>query len=78
MSPLPEGQSSTLGIGTVVDTGDPARTIQTAAALIDTQQAAQAAAQTLGLGAGQAGRVISAVGVAGLGASNVVAVTARS
>ena len=62
VSPLPEGQSSTLGIGTVVDTGDPARTIQTAAALIDTQQAAQAAAQTLGKG-WTAGRVMSAVGV---------------
>src|ERR1700761_5393575 len=47
VSPLPEGQSSTLGIDTVVDTGDPARTIQTAAALIDTQQAAQAAAKIL-------------------------------
>ena len=62
VSPLPEGQSSTLGIGTVVDTGDPARTIQTAAALIDTQQAAQAAAKILGNG-WTAGAVKSAVGV---------------
>ena len=76
VSPLPEGQSSTLGIGTVVDTGDPARTIQTAAALIDTQQAAQAAAQKLGKG-WTAGAVKSAVGVSPLGASNVVAVTAQ-
>ncbi|HEX4672103.1 MAG TPA: P-loop NTPase [Solirubrobacteraceae bacterium] len=75
VTPLPEGQSSTLGIGTVVDTGDPARTIQTAAALIDTQQAAQVAAQTLGHG-WTAGRVKSSVGVTPLGASNVVAVTA--
>lgn len=77
VSPLPEGQSSTLGIGTVVDTGDPARTIQTAAALIDTQQAAQIAAQTLGKGF-SAGGVKSAVGVTPLGASNVVAVTAQA
>jgi Mrp family chromosome partitioning ATPase/capsular polysaccharide biosynthesis protein len=77
VSPLPEGQSSTLGIGTVVDTGDPARTIQTAAALIDTQQAAQAAAKTLGQGWTAAG-VKSAVGVTPLGASNVVAVTAQA
>jgi Mrp family chromosome partitioning ATPase len=77
VSPLPEGQSSTLGIGTVVDTGDPARTIQTAAALIDTQQAAQRAAHTLG-GGWTAGGVKSAVGVSPLGASNVVAVTAQA
>ena len=77
VSPLPEGQSSTLGIGTVVDTGDPARTIQTAAALIDTQQAAQAAAKILGNG-WTAGAVKSAVGVSPLGASNVVAVTAQA
>ena len=77
VSPLPEGQSSTLGIGTVVDTGDPARTIQTAAALIDTQQAAQAAAKILGNG-WTPGAVKSAVGVSPLGASNVVAVTAQA
>jgi Mrp family chromosome partitioning ATPase len=77
VSPLPEGQSSTLGIGTVVDTGDPARTIQTAAALIDTQQAAQVAARNLGHGF-TAGGVNAAVGVTPLGASNVVAVTAQA
>jgi Mrp family chromosome partitioning ATPase len=77
VSPLPEGQSSTLGIGTVVDTGDPARTIQTAAALIDTQQAAQVAARNLGHGF-TAGGVNAAVGVTPLGASNVVAVTASA
>lgn len=77
VSPLPEGQSSTLGIGTVVDTGDPARTVQTAAALIDTPQAAQATASALGHG-WTAGGVQSAVGVAPLGASNVVAVTAQA
>ncbi|MGZ4187897.1 MAG: P-loop NTPase [Solirubrobacteraceae bacterium] len=77
VSPLPEGQSSTLGIGTVVDTGDPARTVQTAAALIDTQQAAQVAAKTLGHG-WTAGGVMGAVGVTPLGASNVVAVTGQA
>ena len=77
VSPLPEGQTSTLGIGTVVDTGDPARTIQTAAALIDTEQAAQIAATTLGHG-WTAGSVKSAVGVSPLGASDVVAVTAQT
>ncbi len=38
VSPSPEGQSNTLGIGTGVDTGDPACTIQMAAALIDTSR----------------------------------------
>jgi Mrp family chromosome partitioning ATPase len=77
VSPLPAGATSTLGIGTVVDTGDPARTIQTAAALIDTQQAAQATARALGKG-WTAGRVGGAVGVTPLGASNVLAITAQA
>lgn len=75
VSPLPEGSAGTLGIGTVVDTGDPARTIQTAAALVDTEQSAQGAARTLGHG-WTPGGVMSAVSVAPLGASNVLAVTA--
>jgi Mrp family chromosome partitioning ATPase len=77
VSPLPEGSSGTLGIGTVVDTGDPARTIQTAAALVDTQSAAQGAARTLGHGWTTNG-VMSAVSVTPLGASNVLAVTAQA
>jgi Mrp family chromosome partitioning ATPase len=77
VSPLPEGSSGTLGIGTVVDSGDPARTIQTAAALIDTDQAAAATARQLGRG-WSAGRVMSSVSVTPLGASNVLAVTAQA
>src|SRR5262249_18867045 len=60
-----------------VDTGDPARTIQTAAALVDTQQASQAAARSLGHG-WTSGEVGGAVSVAPLGASNVLAVTAQA
>ena len=77
VSPLPEGSSGTLGIGTVVDTGDPARTIQTAAALIDTEQAAAATARQLGPG-WSPGRVLSSVSVTPLGASNVLAVTGNA
>jgi Mrp family chromosome partitioning ATPase len=77
VSPLPEGSSGTLGIGTVVDTGDPARTIQTAAALIDTDQAAATTATQLGKG-WSAGRVLSSVSVTPLGASNVLAVTGQA
>src|SRR5919204_4644770 len=38
VTPIPAGNSSFVGIGTVVDTGDPARTVQTAAALVDTPE----------------------------------------
>jgi Mrp family chromosome partitioning ATPase len=77
VSPLPEGSAGTLGIGTVVDSGDPARTVQTAAALIDTEQAAAATAKQLGTG-WSPGRVLSSVSVTPLGASNVLAVTANA
>lgn len=77
VSPLPEGSAGTLGIGTVVDSGDPARTVQTAAALIDTEQAAAATATQLGKG-WSPGRVLSSVSVTPLGASNVLAVTAQA
>lgn len=77
VTPLPEGDAGFVGIGTVVDTGDPARTVQTAAALVDTPEAAARAAQTLGKG-WSAGNVSAAVSVAPLGASDVLAVTATA
>ncbi|MDQ6841850.1 MAG: Wzz/FepE/Etk N-terminal domain-containing protein, partial [Actinomycetota bacterium] len=76
VTPLPQG-SSTLGIGTVVETGDPARTVQTAAALIDTPDAAALAAKELGRSFSADG-VLSAVSVTPRGASDVLAVTATS
>jgi Mrp family chromosome partitioning ATPase/capsular polysaccharide biosynthesis protein len=77
VTPLPAGNSSFLGIGTVVDTGDPARTVQTAAALIDTPDAAALAARELGRGFSAQG-VLSAVSVTPRGASDVLAITARA
>ncbi len=77
VTPLPEGDSGFVGIGTVVDSGDPARAVQTAAALVDTPDAAARAAHSLGKG-WTAGQVSAAVAVAPLGASNVLAVTATA
>ncbi|MGZ4177578.1 MAG: P-loop NTPase [Solirubrobacteraceae bacterium] len=77
VTPLPAGDSGFVGIGTVVDSGDPARAVQTAAALVDTPDAAARAAQSLGKG-WTAGRVSAAVSVAPLGASDVLAVTATA
>jgi Mrp family chromosome partitioning ATPase len=77
VTPLPEGDAGFVGIGTVVDTGDPARTIQTAAALIDTPDAAARTARRLGKSS-TASSVLRAVNVAPRGASNVMAITATA
>lgn len=75
VTPLPEGD--TLGIGTVVDDGDPARTVQTAATLIDSPEAAALAARTLGR-PWTPSSVFKAVTVTPRGASDVIAVTATA
>ena len=75
VTPIPQGTSGFVGVGTVVDSGDPARTVQTAAALIDTPEAAAGAAQKLGPPWTE-GSVMSAVSVTPRGASDVLAVTA--
>ncbi|MGH2896805.1 MAG: hypothetical protein ACRDPM_26545, partial [Solirubrobacteraceae bacterium] len=74
VTPLPEGDAGFVGIGTVVDSGDPARTVQTASALVDSPEAAARAARALGKG-WTAGSVSEAISVAPLGASDVLAVT---
>lgn len=76
ISPLPDTDPAWIGIGTVVDTGDPARTLQTAVALIDSEQAASAAARAMGSD-WSADRVNSAVSVTPLGQSDVVSITAN-
>ncbi|HUA45086.1 MAG TPA: Wzz/FepE/Etk N-terminal domain-containing protein [Solirubrobacteraceae bacterium] len=77
VTPLPEGSSAVLGIGTVVDTGDPGQDVQTAAALIDTQEAAAGAAARLGRG-WTAGGILSAITVTPVGAADVLDVTASA
>jgi Mrp family chromosome partitioning ATPase len=77
VTPLPEGSSAVLGIGTVVDTGDPGQDVQTAAALIDTDEAAAGAAARLGRPWTPRG-ILSATTVTPVGAANVLDVTASA
>ena len=77
VTPIPEGQAGFTGIGTVVDTGDPARNVQTAAALIDTPVAAARVARTLGK-PWTTDSVLAATTVTPLGASNVLSVSATA
>lgn len=73
VSPLPENPSY-LNLGVVLDTGDPTRTVQTAAALVDTAQAAAATATKLG-GGWTADSVQKAITVDAFGQTNVLAVS---
>jgi Mrp family chromosome partitioning ATPase/capsular polysaccharide biosynthesis protein len=77
VTPLPEGDSGFVGIATVFDNGDPAATVQTAAALVDTPNAAALAARQLGK-PWTTGTVSAAVTVTPRGASDVLAVTGQA
>lgn len=77
VSPLPQEEVAFLGLPVVRDAGDPTRTIQTAAALVDTRTAAEAAARELGppwTGA----QVQGAVDVNPLGQTNILSVAATA
>jgi tyrosine-protein kinase len=73
---LPEDQTL-IGLPLLRDAGDPARTAQTAASLIESRDAAELTAQQLGAG-WDADRVLDAVKVAPRGESNVLGVTATA
>ena len=75
--PVPVSDPSFIGTGVIVDTGDPARTVQTAAALIDSPEAAAAAAQSMGPGWSGPG-VDGSTSVTPRGQSNVLAVSGRA
>jgi Mrp family chromosome partitioning ATPase len=77
VSPLGASDPTFTGTGVVIDTGDPARTVQTAAALLNSPRAASLAASALG-GGWTEGGVRGAVSVTPRGQSNVLAVTARA
>jgi Mrp family chromosome partitioning ATPase/capsular polysaccharide biosynthesis protein len=77
VSPVQQGESNLVNVGVVVEGGEPVRTVQTAAALVDSLPAAQAVAARLGNG-WTAARVQQAVSVTPLGESNVLKVTATS
>lgn len=76
VTPLPQADPTFVGTGAVVDSGDPARTVQTAAALINSPEAASVTASALG-GGWTAQRVQRAVSVTPLGQSDVLSVAAQ-
>jgi Mrp family chromosome partitioning ATPase/capsular polysaccharide biosynthesis protein/DNA-binding winged helix-turn-helix (wHTH) protein len=77
VTPLPQDDRTFLGTTLLRDSGDPTRTVQTAAALVDSPLAAQRAARRLGNGMQQ--RAVEAnVQVQPLGESNILSITASS
>lgn len=77
VSPLPADDETFLGLQVIRDSGDPTRTVQTAAALIETQDAAELAA--IRIGPGWSGRrVADATTVQADGQSNLLAIAAKA
>jgi Mrp family chromosome partitioning ATPase/capsular polysaccharide biosynthesis protein len=77
VTPLAQNDQTFIGVNLVRDAGDPTRTIQTAAALLQSAGAAQLTATRLGRGlTGQ--QVTSDVTVVPVGQSNLVAITASA
>jgi Mrp family chromosome partitioning ATPase/DNA-binding winged helix-turn-helix (wHTH) protein len=77
VTPLPQDDRAFLGTTLLRDSGDPTRTVQTAAALVDSPLAAQRAARRIGGGMDQHA-VEAHVNVQPLGESNILSVTASS
>jgi Mrp family chromosome partitioning ATPase/capsular polysaccharide biosynthesis protein len=77
IAPLPQDDQELLGFSFLRESGDPTRTSQTAASLIETRAAAQRTAEELGDG-WTAQKVLNAVSVAPEGESNILAVTAKA
>jgi capsular polysaccharide biosynthesis protein len=77
VTPLPQDNQSFLGFELVRDSGDPTRTVQTAAALIETREAAEATASQLDNGQ-TAQQVLDSISIQPEGESNVLDVTATA
>ncbi len=77
VSPVQQGDPNFASTGVVTESGEPARTVQTAASLVNSLPAAQNTAKALGHGATAAG-VQSAISVIPRGQSDVLEVTAQS
>lgn len=77
VTPLPQGEDALLGLPLIRDAGDPTRTVQTAASLLRSPDAATRAAAILGRGATRAS-VQSAIDVKPQGASSIVGVIATA
>jgi capsular exopolysaccharide synthesis family protein len=75
VNPLPQDDSTFLGIELLRDSGDPTRTVQTAAALIETPRAAFLTARSLGEG-WTVEEVLDNISISPEGETNVLAVTA--
>lgn len=77
INPLPQSDDTFLGLPVIEDSGDPTRTMQTAAALLESPGAARATARRLG-GGWTEQRVLDHVDVEPEGESNILAVTAKA
>ncbi len=75
VTPVDRGEAAVLGLPLIQELGDPTRTIETAASIVQTQAIAAAAAEVMGA-PWTAERVLDAVVVAPLGQTNVLAVKA--
>ncbi len=75
VTPLPQDDRTFLGLQLLRDSGDPTRTVQTAANLVKSPQAAQITARALGSD-WSTRRVLGAVQVEPQGQSNILAITA--
>jgi tyrosine-protein kinase len=77
VTPLPPDDSTFIGVQVLRESNEPTRTMQTAATLVSSRQAAQLAAERLGSG-WTVRRVLESVEVKPQGESNVLAVTAQA
>ena len=77
VTPLPQDDRTFLGTALLRDSGDPTRTVQTAAALLSSPLAAADAARRLG-GGETAGDVQQHIDVQPLGDSNILSITASA
>ena len=76
VNPLPQ-TDELLGLPVIRDSGDPTRTMQTAASVLESPRAARAAARRLGAG-WTAQQVLNDIDLQPQGESNILAVTART
>jgi tyrosine-protein kinase len=77
VNPRPQDDQLFLGLSVMKDTGDPTRTIQTAAALLASPEAARLAARSLGPGWTET-EVLGAIDIQPQGESNILDVTATA
>jgi capsular exopolysaccharide synthesis family protein len=77
VTPLAQNDQTFIGVGLVRDSGDPTRTIQTAAEVLQSMAAAQLTATRVGQQL-TAGKVQADVSVTPVGQSNIVAITATA